>query len=207
MTIRVRAHQATTGLRGLPFPRYRFALEIVAWPAWPRTEASKPFTSGRWDDILERESVNHVPGVVPMAFLAIYKGGKEVAKTLVDDELEAAIEQRLDRSEAKLYLNGGYPVARLRSRPDKKSIVPLHHIVFEVAGYPVRRGQMIDHMNQDLLDNRIANLRIVDASERQANSPKHRDNVTGFKGVSKNGRGRFKAAVGKQGKNCYIWNL
>lgn len=139
-----------------------------------------------------------------MAFLAIYKGGKEVAKTLVDDELEAAIEQRLDRSEAKLYLNGGYPVARLRSRPDKKSIVPLHHIVFEVAGYPVRRGQMIDHMNQDLLDNRIANLRIVDASERQANSPKHRDNVTGFKGVSKNGRGRFKAAVGKQGKNCYI---
>jgi len=140
-----------------------------------------------------------------MGFLDIYKGKEFVGQALVDDHLEAKIKRRLGRSKAKLRFKGQYPVARLGWKTHTKKDVPLHYIVWKAAGRSMpRRGEMIDHINQDLKDNRIGNLKIVDASERQANSPKHRDNKTGFKGVSKTNDGSFQSQVGKDRANHYL---
>ena len=139
-----------------------------------------------------------------MAFLPIYKGRgdslEEVAQALVDDDLVEGIKRKLRRSKTRLRFSGKYPAARIGRRADTRKTKHLHYIVWEMVHGRVRRGQMIDHVNQNLLDNRLENLAAADASERQANSPKHRDNSTGFKGVSKNKKGRFVARVGKDGK-------
>lgn len=119
---------------------------------------------------------------------------------LVDDDLVEGIKRKLRRSKTRLRFSGKYPAARIGRRADTRKTMHLHYIVWEMVHGRVRRGQMIDHVNQNLLDNRLENLAAVDASERQANSPKHSDNSTGFKGVSKNTKGRFVAKVGKDGK-------
>ena len=47
-------------------------------------------------------------------------------------------------------------------------------------------AEMIDHINGDLLDNRIENLRAVTNSQNLMNSRRRRDNTSGIKGVSWN---------------------
>lgn len=55
-------------------------------------------------------------------------------------------------------------------------------------------GQMIDHINRDKGDNRIQNLRLVDASQNAQNQPIHRPNKTGFAGVKKH-HNRYVAVI------------
>ena len=44
--------------------------------------------------------------------------------------------------------------------------------------------QQLDHINGDRTDNRIENLRIANTAQNQQNCKKHKDNTSGFKGVS-----------------------
>ena len=63
------------------------------------------------------------------------------------------------------------------------------------------QGLDIDHINGDGLDNRIANLRLATRSQNIANSKAHRDNATGFKGVSFNReKQKFEAYIYHDGR-------
>ena len=44
-------------------------------------------------------------------------------------------------------------------------------------------GIFIDHANMDGLDNRRANLRLATKGQNEANTPKRKNNTSGFKGV------------------------
>lgn len=67
-----------------------------------------------------------------------------------------------------LRINGGYWLA---------------HRVAWLITYGDCPVQVIDHINQNPLDNRIANLRVVTVSENRQNMGKYRNNKSGQKGV------------------------
>lgn len=46
------------------------------------------------------------------------------------------------------------------------------------------KGQIVDHINHDKLDNRKSNLRIVTHSQNVSNKPKQANNTSGYKGVT-----------------------
>lgn len=63
----------------------------------------------------------------------------------------------------------------------------------------------IDHINGDPLDNRIENLRVVEHQQNLFNSPKPKNNTSGFKGVEylKN-RQKYRARIGINKKKLHL---
>lgn len=61
----------------------------------------------------------------------------------------------------------------------------LHNIAVELmTGRQIPMGFVVDHINQDTHDNRIANLRVIREKDNARNKPKRRDNASGVTGVS-----------------------
>lgn len=67
------------------------------------------------------------------------------------------------------------------------------------------KGQVVDHINQDTLDNRRENLRICEHKQNLRNRSKVNGNVN-YKGVHKvKGRkSSYVASIGFEGKNIYL---
>ena len=82
----------------------------------------------------------------------------------------------------------GYVVTQIDTKQ-----VSLHKLLIECD-----KPKMIDHINCDRLDNRMSNLRIVNASQNQWNKKTQSNNKTGYKGVFYiNKSKKFCAAIGK----------
>lgn len=81
-----------------------------------------------------------------------------------------------------------------------------HRLVFFLATGAWPLGS-IDHLNGIKTDNRLANLRVTDASGNAQNQRRaHRNSATGLLGVSPppKGRTRFRATIHHRGKTTYI---
>jgi hypothetical protein len=63
---------------------------------------------------------------------------------------------------------------------------------------------IIDHINNNKEDNRIANLRIATATQNKANTQLQANNTIGFKGVSRAKNNRFCAQIGHGYKRYYL---
>ena len=87
--------------------------------------------------------------------------------------------------------NTGYAEARV----DGKTTL-FHHLVIECE-----KGMVRDHINRNKLDNRKENLRIVTYSENNLNTSCR--NKTGYRGISKNGKG-FSASITVNGIKKHI---
>lgn len=64
----------------------------------------------------------------------------------------------------------------------KNSTIRMHRVVADA-----KTGQKVDHINHITLDNREGNLRIVTNSQSSMNRRLHKNNKSGYKGVSKKG--------------------
>lgn len=62
----------------------------------------------------------------------------------------------------------------------------------------------IDHINGNQLDNRLANLREVDAAQNQWNSKLRKDNKSGYKGVYQRRNGSFISYISVRGKRLNL---
>lgn len=61
-----------------------------------------------------------------------------------------------------------------------KPPLPLHRLLMNPA-----KGEVVDHINGDTLDNRRANLRVCTAAENLRNRRRSINNTSGYKGVTK----------------------
>ena len=105
-----------------------------------------------------------------MKILPIYKNGLQIGSVLLDDLVAADLINELIRLDS-----WGYPVF-FRD-----------HREWKITNYIMgdAQGLVIDHIDGNKLNATRANLRWVSKSENAINAPAHKDNITGFKGVSK----------------------
>lgn len=66
-------------------------------------------------------------------------------------------------------------------------------------------GYEVDHINQNGLDNRRANLRFATKTQNRANVKRRKDNSSGYKGVSFSSRlGKWRAYIQQGGKQKHL---
>lgn len=73
--------------------------------------------------------------------------------------------------------------------------------VFMTGAYP---DGIVDHINGDKSDNRWANLRLADKKMNAGNARHHRDAAVPLKGVSTAPKGKFRAAIGIDGRQIHL---
>jgi hypothetical protein len=67
----------------------------------------------------------------------------------------------------------------------KKGAKGLHQVILEtMLGHPLKKGEMVDHIDGNGLNCTRGNLRRASASQNQANQKLSKNNKTGLKGVS-----------------------
>ena len=79
----------------------------------------------------------------------------------------------------------------------------VHRLVWLYVYGEIPKGKVIDHINGDKHDNRLANLRLVDRAQNNRNSKVSAKNSTGYKGVSVK-RGGFLACLSVGNKTRYV---
>lgn len=78
----------------------------------------------------------------------------------------------------------------------KRTVEYLHRVIMRPTS-----GLVVDHVNGNTLDNRACNLRVCTHSENLRNQGKHKDNTSGFKGVTwHKGAKKWKAAIQVENK-------
>lgn len=94
----------------------------------------------------------------------------------------------------------GWRACRGQWVPDTKTtrIILMHRYLLNAQD-----GEEIDHRNRNPLDNRRCNLRRASRSQNEANIAKHKDNISGHKGVSRN-HSNWTARIFHQGRKYYL---
>lgn len=92
----------------------------------------------------------------------------------------------------------GYPKTSTNVDSVHKDVM-LHRFVLGITDPNVH----IDHINCNKADARKSNLRICNQSQNGINRPVNKNNLTGYRGVGKNGNG-YMARIKKDGKTYYL---
>lgn len=86
---------------------------------------------------------------------------------------------------------GFYAVRSVRREDGKSRLQGMHRVILDA-----KKGELVDHVNGNTLDNRKENLRICTYSQNNINRRKERMSTSRFKGVSWDARTKtWKASV------------
>jgi hypothetical protein len=114
---------------------------------------------------------------------------------IVDDELYDYLAQW----KWSVTLNRNRYYARRTDWKTKKKIY-MHRLIANVPS-----GLMVDHINDDSLDNRRENLRVCTNAQNLVNTGKPKSNTSGFKGVSwSKFAKKYQAYISKNGKRFHL---
>lgn len=99
----------------------------------------------------------------------------------------------------------GYLRTSLSSDKSKKITCHIHRLVWIAFNGNIGDGLVIDHINHNILDNNLSNLRLVTIQDNLKNKKKSPRNTSGVTGVSwDNQRKKWLAQICVNGKNTYI---
>jgi hypothetical protein len=142
-----------------------------------------------------KESLIETDGAVARIPLLAYDG-TIVAWTVVD-RVDAAWLSRWT-----WRLSGGYAIRGERVVGRRIQHVRMHR---EILGLAPDDPRVADHMSRDRLDNRRANLRIVERSGNAQNLSNTRPSTSGYRGVHwEKGIRKWRASVRVDGKLIYV---
>src|SRR5436853_1927123 len=111
--------------------------------------------------------------------------------------------KRMNRKVLAGDIAGSLAVDRYRKITIRRKKYRAHHLAWlYVTGEwcPV----MIDHRDGDPSNNRWSNLRRATVSQNNANRRRQRNNKCGFKGVTRNEAGRWRASIYKKGRKHHL---
>lgn len=111
---------------------------------------------------------------------------------LVDDQDYAYLSQWRWRVNSK-----GYAI-RSETINGKEVVYCMHRIILGA-----KRGQYVDHINHDRLNNIRANLRLCTQSQNQANRRLQKNSTTGYKGVTRS-EDRWQARIWVRGRCIHL---
>jgi hypothetical protein len=121
-----------------------------------------------------------------------------------------AREYTVDADAGIVYGKRGRPIrgrsrhGYLRVRVSQTTHVPVHRFIWESVHGPIPDGVFIDHINGDISDNRIENLRMCTNSQNQMNQHAIKGSVP-FKGVCLHKQvGRYQAQIKVAGRTIYL---
>lgn len=87
----------------------------------------------------------------------------------------------------------------------KSKEIYLHRTILErKLGRDLLVNEVVDHIDNDTLNNRRDNLRIASLSENQWNSRKPKNNTTGYKGVRRSKGTRYRSSITVKNKYIYL---
>ncbi len=118
-------------------------------------------------------------------------------RAIVDDEEYESISKYSWSLDRWGYAKNTKVILKKTSETKRKAIsLYMHRIIMGAE-----KGEIVDHLNGNTLDNRKSNLRFCTASQSQWNKGARRDNKSGYKGVYFNKRERvWNARIGYLGK-------
>lgn len=126
--------------------------------------------------------------------IPIYDGkGKMVAAATIDDD--DPLDVQVFRWRLDAY---GYAVRTSKpalGEPYGRPISMHRHVLDRAFG----DGSIVDHINQNRLDNRRSNLRVVDLSDNGHNSKLSARNTTGVRNVTRTKNGTFAVSIKRRG--------
>lgn len=129
----------------------------------------------------------------------ILNTNKEEYKIIVDDDCPNQVKLQ----KWTILIKKNIPYAIMGKWIKNKTIIMyLHRILINA-----KKGQVVDHINGNTLDNRLSNLRICTNAENIRNSKIPKNNKSGFKGVFFNKRLKskpFSVKLRINGKNKHI---
>ena len=123
--------------------------------------------------------------------LFLYEGGVLYWKSPTSNRVKVG-------SEAGSTTTNGYRVVRYDNK-----VRMLHRVIWDYHYDKSCEGYLIDHKDNNGLNNRIENLRLCDYSQNAANSFNHSDGAVKSKGVTAHGS-RFRAQISKMGRRYHI---
>lgn len=107
-------------------------------------------------------------------------------------------------------LNGRTITTLITSKKNRKkrSIVRIEKKAFYVSRLltNAKKGEYVDHINGNPLDNRLCNLRICTNQQNAMNQKPHKDRLLKFKGVvlCKKNTNKFNAGISPNGKRIHL---
>lgn len=92
------------------------------------------------------------------------------------------------------------------SKEGKRVNTKMHRVIMQrILGRSLEKGEVVDHINRNGLDNRRENLRTATVAENTANRAINSNNKTGVLGVFKWTKGKgYGAQIGVNGKRIYL---
>lgn len=80
--------------------------------------------------------------------------------------------------------------------------IKAHRYIWEQANGPIPEGYLVDHIDGDIHNNALSNLRLATLTENNRNARLSSRNTTGVKGLSWDSkRSRYQACIWHEGRN------